>query len=94
MAVGKHRLFLEELIAAFDELGYRILLPWKVLDASFFGVPQNRERLILIGARRGSPLAEYLETITRPARVAKFSAFNYPKGHLTLLRRLQRFARF
>jgi DNA (cytosine-5)-methyltransferase 1 len=80
LTVGKHRLFLEELIAAFDELGYRVQLPWKVLNASFFGVPQNRERLILMGARQGYPLPEYPEPITRPAGVAKFAALELPEG--------------
>ncbi|WP_404783256.1 DNA cytosine methyltransferase [Altericista sp. CCNU0014] len=80
LTVGKHRLFLEELIAAFDARGYRVLLPWKVLNASFFGVPQNRERLILMGARQGLPLPEYPDPITRPAGVAKFSALELPEG--------------
>lgn len=80
LTVGKHRLFLEELIATFDEQGYRVLLPWKVLNASFFGVPQNRERLILIGARQGLPLPEYPDPITKPAGVAKFAALDLPEG--------------
>ncbi len=80
LTVGKHRLFLEELIAAFDALGYRVLLPWKVLNASFFGVPQNRERLILMGARQGLPLPEYPEPTTRPAGVTKFAALELPEG--------------
>jgi DNA (cytosine-5)-methyltransferase 1 len=80
LTVGKHRLFLEELIATFDELGYRVLLPWKVLNASFFGVPQNRERLILIGARQGLLLPEYPDPITKPAGVAKFAALDLPEG--------------
>jgi DNA (cytosine-5)-methyltransferase 1 len=80
LTVGKHRLFLEELIATFDERGYRVLLPWKVLNASFFGVPQNRERLILIGARQGLPLPEYPDPITKPAGVAKFAALDLPEG--------------
>ncbi len=80
LTVGKHRLFLEELIAAFDELGYGLLLPWKVLNASFFGVPQNRERLILIGARQGLPLPEYPEPVTKPAGGAKFAALDLPEG--------------
>jgi DNA (cytosine-5)-methyltransferase 1 len=80
LTIGKHRLFLEELIATFDERGYRVLLPWKVLNASFFGVPQNRERLILIGARQGLPLPEYPEPITKPAGVAKFAALDLLEG--------------
>jgi DNA (cytosine-5)-methyltransferase 1 len=67
LTVGRHRGFLEELIEAFDRCGYRVRLPWKVLDAAEFGVPQHRERLILMGARRDLPLPEYPSAICRPA---------------------------
>lgn len=67
LTVGKHRRFLEELIDLFDEAGYDVRLPWKVLDAADFGVPQHRERLILFGARKGLPLPEYPAATTRPA---------------------------
>lgn len=59
LTVGRHRKFLEELIETFKDLGYRIRLPWKVLNASQFGVPQDRERVILIGAKRELPLPTY-----------------------------------
>ena len=80
LTVGKHRLFLEELIAAFDGLGYRVLLPWKVLNASFYGIPQNRERLILIGARQDVPLPKYPAPFTKPAGAAKFAAIALPES--------------
>jgi DNA (cytosine-5)-methyltransferase 1 len=80
LTVGKHRLFLEALLAAADELGYRVLLPWNVLNASFYSVPQNRERLILIGARQDMSLPEYPAPITKPAGVAKFAAIELPEG--------------
>lgn len=67
LTVGKHRRFLEELIELFDEAGYEVRLPWKVLDAADYGVPQHRERLILYGARKGLPLPSYPTAITRPA---------------------------
>lgn len=67
LTVGKHRRFLEELIALFDEAGYDVRLPWKVLDAADYGVPQHRERLILFGARKGLPLSAYPAATTRPA---------------------------
>lgn len=78
LAIGKHRLFLEELIAAFDAVNYRVLLPWKTLNASFYDVPQNRERLILIGARQDRALPSYPTPITKPAGVAKFSGLTLP----------------
>ena len=59
LTVGDHRRFLEELIDELGNAGYRTLLPWQVLDTADFGVPQHRERLILIGARKGFPLPHY-----------------------------------
>lgn len=67
LTVGKHRLFLEELIEAFSAEGYRVRLPWRVVDVADYGVPQHRERLILIGARRGEPLPDYPTATLRPA---------------------------
>ncbi len=74
LTVGKHRLFLEELIMAFDQVGYRIQLPWQVLNASFYGVPQNRERLILMGARQKLTIPDYPAPITKPAGSTKFKS--------------------
>ena len=59
LTIGKHRQFLDEVIEAFREGGYNILLPYKVLNASNYGVPQNRHRLFLIGARAKQRLPEY-----------------------------------
>lgn len=78
LTVGRHRDFLEELIDAFNEAGYRTRLPWKVLDAAEFGVPQHRERLILMGARMGLRIPEYPEALFRPADAAKPSEL--PRG--------------
>ena len=40
---------------AFNDAGYDVRLPWHVLDAAHYGVPQHRQRLILLGARKGKP---------------------------------------
>jgi len=37
----------EQLLTEMDELGYG--LAWRILDAQFFGVPQRRRRLFLVG---------------------------------------------
>jgi DNA (cytosine-5)-methyltransferase 1 len=52
IAVGKHQQFLAELITEFENIGYHIAKPVKILDASLFSAPQKRKRLILIGSRR------------------------------------------
>lgn len=59
LTVGRHRKFLDELIEAFGDIGYDVRLPWRVLNAASFGVPQDRERLILIGAKKGQVLPDY-----------------------------------
>lgn len=58
LTVGKQRQVLEEMIEDLaDE--YEVLLPYKVLNASDFGVPQVRHRLFLLGARRDRRLPKY-----------------------------------
>ena len=51
-------------MTAFSEVGYRVRTPWRVLNAGHYGTPQNRERLILVGARNGTPLPEYPDPTT------------------------------
>jgi DNA (cytosine-5)-methyltransferase 1 len=64
LTVGRHHAFLEELVRAFDIAGYEVRLPWQVLDAAHFGVPQHRERLILLGTKKGRPLPNYPSRLT------------------------------
>lgn len=71
LTVGKHKAFLEELVQAFDRVGYAVRLPWKVLDASNYGTPQKRQRLILMGARKGSAVPDYPLPSTNPADAKK-----------------------
>ena len=59
LTVGDHKTFLEELVEAFGIAGYACRLPWKVLNAGHYGTPQSRERLILMGAKKGRTLPDY-----------------------------------
>ncbi|WP_244072678.1 DNA cytosine methyltransferase [Nitrosomonas sp. PY1] len=67
LTVGKQRAFLDELVEAFKVRGYQVRMPWRVLDAASYGVPQHRERLILFGARKDIEVPDYPLAITNPA---------------------------
>lgn len=69
LTVGPHRAFLEELIGEFERIGYEVTLPWRVLNAANYGVPQNRERLFLLASRKGRPLASYPAPLSGEQRV-------------------------
>jgi len=59
LTLGKHVAFLNELIAALGSAGYDVASPYQVLNAADFGVPQDRKRLFVVGARRGLALPKY-----------------------------------
>lgn len=59
LTLGRHKAFLDELVQTFEKRGYNVRKPWAVLNARNHGVPQDRERLILIGAKRGLRLPQY-----------------------------------
>jgi len=44
------------IVTTLDELGYD--LQWQVLNSKDFAVPQNRERVFIVGHRRGTPRPE------------------------------------
>ncbi len=73
LTIGNHRKFIEEVIANFEQYGYKILQPYQVLNAAHFGVPQHRERLFLIGCRQDLSLPNYPSPITKPAKAKRFS---------------------
>jgi len=59
LTLGEHRKFLDEIMAEFHKSGYRVVEDYRVLNAIDYGIPQDRQRLFLIGARKGFPLPEY-----------------------------------
>ncbi len=61
LTFGKHVRFLDELIAALGNAGYRVLLPYRVLNAADHAVPQDRRRLFLVAARGDIGLPAYPE---------------------------------
>lgn len=59
LTLGPHRQFLMEIIEALKNCGYDVVEDYRVLNAADYGVPQDRRRLFLMGARKGLPLPEY-----------------------------------
>jgi DNA (cytosine-5)-methyltransferase 1 len=59
MLIGGHSSILEHLILEFEEIGYAIARPIKILNALDYGVPQDRRRVFVLGAREGETLPSY-----------------------------------
>lgn len=64
LTLGKHKRFLDEVMASFEAAGYDVVKNWRVLNACNYGVPQDRQRLFLMGAKRGLRVPQYPEAIT------------------------------
>jgi DNA (cytosine-5)-methyltransferase 1 len=67
LTIGEHARFLAEIIQEFQKNGYRVVEDYKVLNAAHYGVPQDRWRLLLLGARKGRPLPDYPPPTHAPA---------------------------
>ncbi|MDJ0555739.1 MAG: DNA cytosine methyltransferase [Microcoleaceae cyanobacterium MO_207.B10] len=64
LTVGKHKIFLEEIIDKLLKSGYQVQQPYQVLNAADYGIPQNRERLFLFGCKNALKLPDYPQAIT------------------------------
>jgi DNA (cytosine-5)-methyltransferase 1 len=73
MTIGKHRQFLQEIIDEFGKSNYTVKENYQVLNAAYYGVPQNRERLFLIGCRKDVNLPNYPQPITEPEQKKRHS---------------------
>lgn len=58
------------ILATLDELGYNA--EWQVLNSKYFGVPQNRERVFIIGHLRGTPSRQVFPIIANEESDFKF----------------------
>ena len=66
ITLGKQKKILQQIIAEFQQYDYQVVQKPQVLNAANFGVPQNRQRLFLIGSRQGLKLPDYPQPQTSP----------------------------
>lgn len=83
IASGKHKKFLEELIREFEAVGYHIEKPIKILDASLYGAPQKRKRLIILGSRKDVKKAYYPQETHCDYKNSKNPLFEQQLGKVT-----------
>lgn len=50
LGAGSKRAYLDQVVAQLEQLGFKVT--WKVLNAAHYGVPQKRQRLLVVGMRR------------------------------------------
>ncbi|MEO1466650.1 MAG: DNA cytosine methyltransferase [Cyanobacteria bacterium J06633_1] len=70
MTIGKQRKVLERVMEEFQRHGYSVPASPQVLNAANYGVPQNRQRLFLLGCRQGLNLPQYPQAKTNFVRDA------------------------
>lgn len=66
ITLGKQKKILEQIISEFQASGYQVTDNPQVLNAAYYGVPQNRHRLFLLGCRQGLNLPNYPQPQTEP----------------------------
>lgn len=76
MATGNHKKFIAEIIGEFKKIGYKTQENYKILNAAEYGVPQNRERLFLLGCRQDIELPNYPNKVTIPTNKKKTDLVN------------------
>jgi DNA (cytosine-5)-methyltransferase 1 len=59
LTVGYAKQLLDDSISRIIASCYEVVLPYKVLDAKDYGIPQSRKRLFLLGCRNDQKLAQY-----------------------------------
>jgi DNA (cytosine-5)-methyltransferase 1 len=75
MTIGKHRQFIWEIIEELRKNNYQVEENYQVLNAADHGVPQNRERLFLMGCRKDLDLPNYPQAITK-SKSKKLESYN------------------
>ncbi|MDB5224498.1 MAG: DNA-cytosine methyltransferase [Candidatus Adlerbacteria bacterium] len=73
----------DEIIKDFEREGYKV--SWKIMDASEYGVPQKRRRVIFIGLKNGEefvfPKSKKTVTVNAKDAVGDLPEETVPEGH-------------
>ena len=66
------RKYIDVIVSEFENIGYKI--KYKLIKTDKYGIPQNRERLVIIGSRTGNELVfpEEIPGITNLENIVKF----------------------
>lgn len=73
----KNKWYLLEVIDHFKSLGY--IINYALLNAKHYGVPQNRERVIVVGSKKGLNLPAKTATKVTPGEALGEMAFEVPE---------------
>jgi len=70
-----------KILSTLDELGYDA--EWEVLNSRYFGVPQNRERVFIIGHLRGEPTRKVFPIYPEGKAYPEMKVIEniFPSGH-------------
>ena len=80
MVLGQSKELLVEVIELFKANGYSVEENYCTLNAACYGVPQNRERLFILGCRQGLQLPKYPLQTTKPAKSNNIFEWKIPQG--------------
>ena len=84
LTIGEHGGILHAIIEEFQDRGYKVEKQYRVLNAANYGVPQDRQRLFLLGARQGTQVPCYPESTHAPdvGMTESTSATTFPPRRL------------
>jgi DNA (cytosine-5)-methyltransferase 1 len=73
----KNKWYFDEILASLQDLGY--VVDWKLLNAVDYGVPQNRERLIVVGHKGNFKFPQLIERKISAGEALGEMAFSMPE---------------
>jgi DNA (cytosine-5)-methyltransferase 1 len=85
----KNKWYLKEIIAALRDMNYEV--SYSLLNAKNYGVPQNRERVIVIGAQSAISLPPKLQNTVTAGEALGEMVFQVPEGSKFLTKSMDKY---